>query len=376
MHRSHRQITLLVLLLVSCCQIAPLVAEFVEHISYDAFVSHLGKRPFLLFLTVNWCDHCRALTSEIRALAKAVSSQPAVIVARADADQQPAIAQTLRVTGFPSILFFPSQFDLQNPSHSPAEFSDWRWAEIIAEFVNNQTASQTISIQSRQSFLRWRNKHPYNLGSRATSRPEADLTPHEREAVYDDGVGKSGIREPTPLTSHNFDSLVYARPSTRFIVLFYDDHDPFVSHVIRQWRQASSAFTAADNVTISLANVSEDQSLLTRFHLQDTPSCLYFPACDVNDLPRCKTPIPCHDDLDDTENIIQFISDRVMFELGMVPDDDAQVHSYSLTEEEYQAMKERGVIFANDQEHQEHVHQMYENHRVATLVDLGTKEEL
>ncbi|KAI0559313.1 Thioredoxin [Gracilaria domingensis] len=339
-----------------------------------AFTAALGSNPLLLFLTVSWCDHCRQLSSEIKAIANAVRKDPNLLVARADADEEPAIAQKLSVRGFPTILFFPRGFDLHDKATRPAEFSDWRWAEVIAEFVNNHTTAAVIQLTPRDAFLKWRKKHPYNLGLSAAQRPQQDMTAQERDAVYDDGISKMGIREPTPFTAHNFDSYVYANAADRYMVLFYEKDDPFLKDIIVQWRQASSAFTGADNVTIAFADVTDNQSLLRRFQLTETPSCLYFPACDPADMPQCKKAMPCNDDLNDTENIIQFISDRVMYEIGIEPHDvERGASTYSLTEEEYQQMKANGVLFANEEEHAEQIKQLYEERRANK--DTATESE-
>ncbi|CAN8067401.1 unnamed protein product [Agarophyton chilense] len=355
----------LLLLLLLLSTLAPIHARYIDALTYETFTASLSSHPLLLFLTVSWCDHCRALSPEISAIAKAVRDNPAVLVARADADQEPAIAQKLSVTGFPTILFFPRGFDLHDKISHPAHFSDWRWAELIAEFVNNHTnSSPIIHFAPRDKFLKWRKKHPYNLGSSASHDPHHDLNQQERQAIYDDGITKMGIREPTVLTVHNFDSFVYANPAHRLMVLFYENDDPFLRDILIQWRQASSAFTGADNVTIAFADVTADHSLIRRFQLPGTPSCLYFSSCDEADMPRCKTPISCDDDFEDTENIIQFISDRVMYEIGIEPqDDEKEATTYTVSEEEYQEMKANGVLFANEEEHAEQIRQIYEQRR-------------
>ena len=368
-------LTILVTLSLSGFLFPTVYGKYIDNLIYDDLSAVLGNIPCLMIFTVKWCDHCRALKSEIKALASNAQQNDDIIVARVDAEEEPAIPQKLGVNGYPSILFFRENYNIREKLDSPVEFTDYRWAEIIAEFVNNETRREIIHIEPRNSFKKWRKRNPYNLGK--VEQKEIPIEPKEEdnEGMYSSSFGKLGIREPAVLTTSNFEGHVFGNPLIRYLILFYHEEDPDIHNLLIQWRQANSAFTHVDNMMIGIVNMAnpENESLGKRFGVSNTPHSIFFPRCeDFDKNPDCRSPIKCPDDLDDTENIIQYIADRVMVEMGIASsslENEGKIRTYQLTEEEYLKMKEQGTVFANDPDHVEHMNSIH----VATMRE---KEEL
>lgn len=354
------------------------LAAFLEAATYDDLSAQLGTLPTLLLITVPWCDHCVALKPQVKALAAAARRSSDVLVARVDADDEPAVAAKLGVKGFPTILYVPPGHKLADGAHGVLEFAEYRWAELMAEFINNETERDVITMQPRKAFLRWREKHPYNIGKRDRVAGEEQ----EEEEQNSGHILKemTAIREPERFEGRTFVETVFTNAGMRFMVLFYENDDPFLQDILVQWRQASSAFTGADNVTIALVNLSEEgnEQLAERFGMKDTPRCLYFARCEGEDeLPACKYPMSCDEDVDETENIIQFLSDRVLEEMGVSRqeiEESGKGKTFHLTEEEYQKMKAAGKVFANDPDQEDVIRDMYKKGKEGSAID--DKDEL
>lgn len=368
------------IVVVGAAALPLVVAVYIDNLSYEQLPTTIGPQPALLIFTARWCEHSAALSSEIKALATAARKSTDLVVARVDGDDEPALPMRFDVNAYPSLLYFPRGFPLNEKSVRPVEFHDYRWAEIIAEFVNNCSETSVLQMTPRPAFLRWREKNPFNRGEQTMDERLAEATPTP-EGSFDD-LGLTIMREPAVLTAANFDNEIMENRNVRVLVLFYSRDDPFGHDLRLQWRQASSAFTGADNVTIGLADIEAvgGDELCERFEVKETPFCLYFPRCEDDwDGDRCRKPEECPKDLDHTENIIQFLSDRVMADMGLTPEDGARGSgkTYSLTEEQYQQMKKDGVIFANDADQQDQMRKLYEQ-QAASQGDISdaNKEEL
>lgn len=349
------------LVVVVSILLAKVSGIFQDGATYDDLSDKLGTVSALLFITVRWCDHCIALKSELKALANAARLSEDILVAQVDADDEPGVASKLGVTGFPTILYVPFGHGLASGRDGVVEFADYRWAEIIADFVNNETKQESLKLHPRKAFLKWREKHPYNIG-----KGKKDKTASEER------IGKphilpemTAVREPEAFNGDQFLQNIFSNAGTRFIILLYKNDDPFIRDVMVQWRQATSAFTGADNITVGVVNLSDDanKQLGETLRITDTPLCLYYPRCENGDLlPACKEPLSCDDDLDNTENIIQFLSDRILEEMGVQmreTEREGKAKTYHLTEEQYQQLKAGGKIFANDPDHTEKIRDIY-----------------
>lgn len=349
----------IVVLLISLLA-TTITSKFVDNLSYDDLSTTLRNGPTMLIFTVSWCPHCKEVLPEIGVLAKAVKNVPGITVARIDGDAEPAIVSKFSVDSFPSFLYFPPKYNLKETKAQPEEFSDYRWAELMAEFVNNETRSETVKLTPRKKFLNWRKKVPYNKGKqpRIVRVAESTPTPHPEGLDPITGADESGIeiRDPILLTPENFDATVNQK-SEGIAVYFYTKSDFMQKEMLIEWRQASSAYAPKDHVTLAMMNVENpgNPEIAKRFEIDEanTPVVAYFKRCDA--LPKkkqvpleeCKKPVRC-EACDDTDAVIDFISKQMMVEVGLNPDgpaegeDDGDV--VTLTAEEYEKMVKEGKI--------------------------------
>lgn len=347
------------LLSVLVCTIS---AKFVDNLSYDDLSSTLKDGPTMLIFTVGWCPHCKEVLPEIGVLAKAVKNVPGITVARVDGDAEPAIVSKFSVDSFPSFLYFPPKYSLKESKEGPSEFSDYRWAELMAEFVNNETMAETVKLAPRKKFLNWRKKVPYNKGKqpRVVREQEATPTPHPEGLDPITGADESGIeiRDPIILTPDNFDSVVN-QEKEGIAVYFYTKSDFMQKEMLIEWRQASSAYTPKDHVTLAMMNVENtgNEAIAGRYDIDgsQTPVVAYFKRCDglpkkkQVSLEECKKPVEC-DACDDTDKVIDFISKQMMVEVGLNPDSPTAENGadgedvVTLTTEEYEKLIKEGKI--------------------------------
>lgn len=331
-------------------------AEFLDNLSYEDLPATLKSAPTLMVFTVNWCQHCKQLLPEIGIIAKAVKGDPDINVARVDGDKEPAIVQKFHVYSFPTVLYFSAGFSLKEDKE-PEEFTDYRWAELMAEFVNNETSAKTIKLTPRKKFLDWRKKVPHNKGKQPRQRfvePEVP-TPHPEGLDPIVGADEAGIeiRDPIVLTTANFEEVV-KNVTEAIPVYFYTKQDFMQSEFLIQWRQAASAYTEDDHVTLAMVNIErgDNGDIAKAYNITDTPAIVYFPRCDVSSkqkpVEECKKPTFC-EECTDTDEIISFISEQTIVELGIDPSSAKSGFSENgdpvvLTDEEYRRLVKEGKI--------------------------------
>ncbi len=335
-------------------------AKFIDNLSYDDLSSTLRQGPTMLIFTVSWCPHCKEVLPEIGVFAKAVKKSEGITVARVDGDSEPAIVTKFQVESFPTFLYFPPKFNLkemkQQPEMQPQEFSDYRWAELMAEFVNNETLTETIKMEPRKKFLDWRKKVPFNKGKRPRQIREEIPTPTPHPDGLDPIIGadEAGleIRDPVVLTTSNFDEVVLNK-TEGVAVYFYTKDDFMQKDFLIQWRQASSAYKPEDHVTLTMLNIEKEDNdkLAKQYNVEDTPLVAYFPRCNgqgkekEKSVEECKKPNIC-ESCTDTDSIIDFISEQMMHEVGLTSEGTAKdgEEVVTLTTEEYERLVKEGKI--------------------------------
>lgn len=268
--------------------------KFIEKLSYEDLPSVVGPAPALLIFTVDWCDHCREIGSEVRVLAGAATSAN-MSVAHIDADAEPAIAQKFGVAGYPSILFVKKGFSLKGGDVA-TEFHDYRWAEVIAEFVNNQTQADSLVIQPRSKYLEFRKAFPFNKGIQQRRPADSASNPGE-EARSMEAVRKNetedllGLAHPKVLTPQNFREVLLNDPHMSVLALFYSPNDQFHKDTMIEWRQASSAIPEGSNdvnISIAMMNVGVDypknaEIARSLANVSKTPAAVAFARCPLHD---------------------------------------------------------------------------------------------
>ncbi|GJQ15219.1 hypothetical protein GpartN1_g7010.t1 [Galdieria partita] len=80
-----------------------------------------------------WCGHCKTLKPQFEKVAKTYNQVKGVVIAAIDADKYGKIAEKYRVTGFPTLKYFPAGKDKK-----PVEYDSSRMAIAIVEFMNRQ----------------------------------------------------------------------------------------------------------------------------------------------------------------------------------------------------------------------------------------------
>lgn len=335
--------------------------KFIDSLSYEDLPGLLKSAPTLLVFTVSWCQHCSQVLPEVALIAKAVKNSPDINVARVDADEEPAIVTKFHVESFPTFLYLPAGFSLKEKKE-PEEFTDYRWAELLAEFVNNETQTETVKIAPRKKFLEWRKKVPYNKGKQPRQMRVALNAPTPHPDGLDPIVGAEDagltIRDPIVLTHANFEEVV-KNVKEATVVYFYSRHDFMQRDFLIQWRQASSAYTKEDHVTLAMINIDNEGNdvISEKYNITDTPSIMYFARCNAGrkkkPVEECKKPAFC-EDCPDTDRIIDFINDQSMIEMGVDPKTASSTGSeigegmVTLTDEEYNKLVKEGKIYPLD----------------------------
>ncbi|EME29074.1 protein disulfide-isomerase A4 [Galdieria sulphuraria] len=80
-----------------------------------------------------WCGHCKTLKPQLEKVAKTYHQVKGVVIAAIDADKYGKLAEKYRVTGFPTLKYFPAGKDKK-----PMEYDSSRMAIAIVEFMNRQ----------------------------------------------------------------------------------------------------------------------------------------------------------------------------------------------------------------------------------------------
>lgn len=299
-------------------------ARFIADLTYDQLHAVVGQTPALLVFTVDWCDHCRSLAPELQTVAKAAESAgDSFVLARVDGDRELAVAQKFEIDGFPTLLYVPKGFSLQN-GDTAMEFKDYNWAEIIVDFVNNQTGSTTLSLKPRKAYLNWRKRVPYNRG---TSGPQKKFRKPDMAQAMREMQQKADAELPAPfvLNEDNFHDTVFNDSSLSVLIYFYSPDDPFQEDTLTTWRGVTTAFTPeTDSIKVTMMNIGsghESNAALAKKYanVSDTPTTVMFAQCPLSerenaDGAQCKKPDSCDDsDLDcaSVKGLFEFIQTSI-----------------------------------------------------------------
>lgn len=76
--------------------------------NYENFTEwkYEGKRPAIIDFYADWCGPCRQIAPIIEELAKEYSGQ--IDIYKVDTEKETILAQSLGITGLPTLLFIPS----------------------------------------------------------------------------------------------------------------------------------------------------------------------------------------------------------------------------------------------------------------------------
>ncbi|ORX36848.1 disulfide-isomerase precursor [Kockovaella imperatae] len=107
------------------------------------------SKDVLVAFTAPWCGHCKNLKPAYESVARAFASEPSVVVAQMNADDEAnrPIASQYGVQSFPTIKFFPKG------GKEPVAYSSGRTEEQFIEFLNEncgtyRTAGGSLSAKA------------------------------------------------------------------------------------------------------------------------------------------------------------------------------------------------------------------------------------
>ena len=98
-----------------------------------------NKKDVMLLFYAPWCTHCKELAPKYEEVAKKLKSQnPQLLIAKIDGSQNEV--ESIAITGFPTIMFFPGNKKNQNP----IEYKGKRTTEDIISFIINNSYNKII----------------------------------------------------------------------------------------------------------------------------------------------------------------------------------------------------------------------------------------
>ena len=113
---SRRGLALILLVLVACTtgcgsrHASP--AGAVPNSPLPAATVHQAQqehKPVMVTVTAAWCTGCTQLKEQALSLPEVVTSAKRFVVLDVDGDKQPSLKGRLRVTGYPTIVFFDAR---------------------------------------------------------------------------------------------------------------------------------------------------------------------------------------------------------------------------------------------------------------------------
>jgi len=100
--------------------------------NFDQIVMDSSKGVFVEFYAP-WCGHCKTLAPHWDRLSYTFSTEPNVVIAKLDATENSETAKKYDVSGYPTLLYFPS--GVKNP---PMTYGGDRSYEDLVRYVNRQ----------------------------------------------------------------------------------------------------------------------------------------------------------------------------------------------------------------------------------------------
>jgi len=101
--------------------------------NFDQIVNENDKNIFIEFYAP-WCGHCKQLDPKYKKLAKSLSKNGKIVIAKMDATAND-VPPPFDVTGFPTIYFVPA-----NDKRNPIKYEGGREVEDMKQYLLDQTS--------------------------------------------------------------------------------------------------------------------------------------------------------------------------------------------------------------------------------------------
>ena len=85
-----------------------------------------------------WCGHCKSLAPVYEKVAESFAGESSVVIAKVDADKHKDLGSRYKVTGFPTLKFFPKT------NKNGEEYSGGRKGEDFVSFINTRASTERV----------------------------------------------------------------------------------------------------------------------------------------------------------------------------------------------------------------------------------------
>jgi len=237
-------------ILLSLLFISNILAD-VLFLSENEFAKELdGSHHLLVEFFAPWCGHCKSLAPEYKLAGEAFKSGDGVKLIAIDATEAPKLSADYKVTGYPTIKYFPKG------SNNPEDYNGGRTADDIIKFLN---------------------------GKAGTSRKI-----------------KTAPSDVITLTSDNFDSVVLG--SKHVLVEFYAPWCGHCKSLAPTYEQLASVYAGEKDVVIAKIDASDESTIATKYGITGFPTIKYFP-------PNTPEPI-AYEKNRELEDFVNFINEN------------------------------------------------------------------
>eukprot|EP01036_Dinobryon_divergens_P028780 gene28780-37783_t len=209
--------------LVACT----LAAGDVIHLTEEDFSKYVdGSSNILVEFYAPWCGHCKSLAPEWQIAGETFLPEDDIKIAALDATTAESIASQYKVTGYPTIKFFPKG------STTPIDYDGGRTADTIVQWVNEKVGT-----------------------SRKVKLPSSAVT---------------------TLTVDNFDAL--ALGSKAALVEFYAPWCGHCKSLTPIYEKLAKVFEGEKSVLIAKVDATAEEDLGKRYNIEGFPTIKFFPA--------------------------------------------------------------------------------------------------